>query len=98
MTEQAFTEEEASAFSAKLDDWSQTLTEREQTVLRGLLANAINGTPTASDDDVAGFAFDAFIKIGGIADASTLGGLSTRDLSQTALAPMTGSPLQIKWG
>lgn len=98
MTDQAFTEDEASAFSAKLDEWSQTLSEREQTVLRGLLANAINGTPAASDDDVAGFAFDAYLKIGDISGESTLDAFSIRDLSQTALAPMTGSHLQIKLG
>jgi hypothetical protein len=98
MTEQAFTEEEASAFSAKLDAWGQTLSDREQAILRGLLANAINGTPTASDDaDVSGFAFDAFHKESA-PTPSLLGGFSTRDLSQTALAPMTGTPLQIKWG
>ncbi len=81
MTDQPFSEEEASAFSAKLDDGSQTLTDREQAVLRGLLAHAINGAPAEDDAEVTGFAFDAFLTIEGIVGGSTTGRLTTRDLS-----------------
>lgn len=80
---QPLTAEEASAFSTKLDAFSQTLADREQAILNHLLAAATAG----QQDEVAGFAksaLDSFLDIQGNA-------LRTRDLSQTALAPMTGS-------
>lgn len=43
MTSEAFTAAELSAFSAKLDGWSQTLDDREQTLLRGLIGLATWG-------------------------------------------------------
>jgi hypothetical protein len=55
MTEQTiepFTEQEIRAFAQKLQSWGDTLPEREQELLAGIVLRA-----SRSDDDVSGYTF-----------------------------------------